>query len=364
MTDDSIVDRIYEAAFVPDEWEVVLGSLADASGSAAGQMLIFRGIEPVQFKATDLTRPVASSITRDGWQASRRIQHYHAWPFHGFVLASEYFPDDVRMDASYTRMTAMGFDSQLGTIIPMPSGELAVFAFERWKELGRHEPRAIENLNRLYPHLARAGFIACRLGLERAQTAVSALEAWGIPAAALTRTGRMLAANRLLDSVSDTILPTAFGGLALASAPANRLFQDTIAQALAAGGDLVRSIPVPARDDCPALVVHVLPLVRSARDIMFGAEILVAATAVDPSSFVPSPNILMGLFDLTPAEMRLASSLAKGLSLKEAAQASGIRFSTARSYLESIFRKTGTNQQGQLVALLRSAQPLPTPRGG
>ena len=62
--------------------------------------------------------------------------------------------------------------------------------------------------------------------------------------------------------------------------------------------------------------------------------------------------------------MRLASSLAKGLSLKGAAQASDIRFSTARSYLESIFRKTGTNQQGQLVALLRSAQPLPAPRGG
>lgn len=85
---------------------------------------------------------------------------------------------------------------------------------------------------------------------------------------------------------------------------------------------------------------------------------MVAATAVEPGAFVPSPSILTGLFDLTPAEMRLASSLARGLSLMDAAQAGGVKFSTARSYLERIFRKTGTNQQGQLIALLRSAQPL------
>jgi len=64
------------------------------------------------------------------------------------------------------------------------------------------------------------------------------------------------------------------------------------------------------------------------------------------------------LFDLTPAEARLAAALASGLALKDAAAHQGIRFSTARSYLESIFRKTRTRQQSQLVALLKSTQPL------
>jgi DNA-binding CsgD family transcriptional regulator len=64
------------------------------------------------------------------------------------------------------------------------------------------------------------------------------------------------------------------------------------------------------------------------------------------------------LFDLTPAEARLAAALARGLALKDAAIRQGIRFSTARSYLEGIFRKTCTNQQSQLVALLKSTQPL------
>lgn len=64
------------------------------------------------------------------------------------------------------------------------------------------------------------------------------------------------------------------------------------------------------------------------------------------------------LFDLTPAEARLAAALASGLALKDAAIQQGIRFTTARSYLENIFRKTTTRQQSQLVALLKSTQPL------
>ena len=62
------------------------------------------------------------------------------------------------------------------------------------------------------------------------------------------------------------------------------------------------------------------------------------------------------VFGLTAAEARLAVSLAAGQSLKAAADGSAIRFSTARSYLDSIFRKTNTHQQSQLVALIKSTQ--------
>jgi DNA-binding CsgD family transcriptional regulator len=187
---------------------------------------------------------------------------------------------------------------------------------------------------------------------------VSTFEALGVPAAALTQTGRVLSANKLLDSISDTVMPVAFGRLALASAPANRLFQQAIVHALTAKEGLVRSIPVPARDDQPALVVHVLPLLRAVADMLFGAEILVAVTCLKPSNFVPSPTILMGLFDLTPSEARIAAALATGKSLKEAAAEMGIGFGSARTYLAHVFSKTGTHQQSQLVALLKSAQPL------
>ncbi|MBZ9883702.1 LuxR C-terminal-related transcriptional regulator [Mesorhizobium sp. CA10] len=68
---------------------------------------------------------------------------------------------------------------------------------------------------------------------------------------------------------------------------------------------------------------------------------------------------MTGLFDLTPAEVNLVTALAKGHSLKAAAAEAGLQFSTVRTYLNRVFRKTGTNQQSQLVALLKSAHPLP-----
>lgn len=67
---------------------------------------------------------------------------------------------------------------------------------------------------------------------------------------------------------------------------------------------------------------------------------------------------LRSLFALTAAEAKIARCLASGLSLKQAAEENTIRFSTARSYLDKIFQKTGANKQGQLVALLKSVQPL------
>lgn len=78
-----------------------------------------------------------------------------------------------------------------------------------------------------------------------------------------------------------------------------------------------------------------------------------------PTAMVPSVNVLTSLFDLTPAEARLATMLSAGLPLNEAAARAGIGLGTARNYLIRIFRKTGTHQQGQLVALLKTVHPLP-----
>ncbi|TIN18045.1 MAG: helix-turn-helix transcriptional regulator, partial [Mesorhizobium sp.] len=118
---------------------------------------------------------------------------------------------------------------------------------------------------------------------------------------------------------------------------------------------VVRSIPVAAIKGRPALVIQLLPLRRAAHDIFPGADVLVVATTVGTGATVPSPNVLSGLFDLTPAEARLAVELASGHSVQEAAMEIGIAVKSARTYLERIFRKTETSRQSELVALLKSA---------
>ncbi|QND55071.1 hypothetical protein HB779_24755 (plasmid) [Phyllobacterium sp. 628] len=66
---------------------------------------------------------------------------------------------------------------------------------------------------------------------------------------------------------------------------------------------------------------------------------------------------IRAIFKLTRSEARLATLLAAGFSLKDAATEAGLKNSTARAYLERLFHKTATHQQSQLVALLKNAAP-------
>lgn len=67
---------------------------------------------------------------------------------------------------------------------------------------------------------------------------------------------------------------------------------------------------------------------------------------------MPSEGSLRSLFDLTPAEARLAQRLACGDSVEEVAKALHIKMTTARTQLAAIFAKTDTRRQAKLVAIL------------
>jgi DNA-binding CsgD family transcriptional regulator/PAS domain-containing protein len=58
------------------------------------------------------------------------------------------------------------------------------------------------------------------------------------------------------------------------------------------------------------------------------------------------------LFDLSPREGEVAAALLCGHSLESLCHALGISRNTAKAHLQSIFRKTGTNRQSELVHLL------------
>jgi len=73
----------------------------------------------------------------------------------------------------------------------------------------------------------------------------------------------------------------------------------------------------------------------------------------DPEKrFAPPLAHLRQLCGLTPAEPRLAMALAHGEDLKAAASELATAYTTARTQLASIFRKTRTERRSQLVRLL------------
>lgn len=351
-----LIERIYEAALVPDLWTEVLASIERATGSASSSLIVFSQHAPPRFRTTPVTRESLTAFVESGaWRHNPRYEMSSRQGWAGFAydvdrMSPEVFAEDPVRKA----LEALGLAWQIATVVPLPAGQDAAFTFERWQGEGRHEAAAIAYLDGLRPHLARAALIAARLGLERARAAVATLEAIGLPAAVLSGSGRVLALNRLLEAAPH-LQPAAHGRLVIGQPSADALLRE----ALTSGEDALGacSVPIAGNEDRPPAILHVVPLKGDARDLM-GGTTLVVLSSFDMSANIPDQALLHGLFDLTPSEARLAASLAAGHSLKEAADEASLRLSTARSYLETILRKTGTRQQSQLVALLKGA-PLP-----
>src|SRR5262245_33250726 len=76
---------------------------------------------------------------------------------------------------------------------------------------------------------------------------------------------------------------------------------------------------------------------------------------------VPRADLLKNRFGLTPSQARLVIHLTAGHSLRSSAKALGVKYETVRSYLKSVFQKTGTHRQAELVLRVFHAISDPNP---
>ena len=97
---------------------------------------------------------------------------------------------------------------------------------------------------------------------------------------------------------------------------------------------------------------HVLPVRGAAHDVFATAEAIVILTPVVPRD-VPTADVIQGLFDLTPAEAKVAGAIGNGKTVAEIATSFGIAPETVRSHVKAVLGKTGLGRQAALVGLLR-----------
>ncbi|MOA48341.1 Bacterial regulatory protein, luxR family [compost metagenome] len=66
----------------------------------------------------------------------------------------------------------------------------------------------------------------------------------------------------------------------------------------------------------------------------------------------PRLHLLAELFQLSPAEQRLAELLAQQMPPEACANHLGVSINTVRTHLRALFRKTGTSRQTELLSLI------------
>jgi DNA-binding CsgD family transcriptional regulator len=354
--DPRLSDQIYECSFVPESWPRVLGHLAELAHARAGFLFVSNSDIHHWTSSTDIGVAALQPLVESGWVARcERFKRVRAIRHSGFVTEPDlYAPEEFRNDPFYRDILyPRGLGWATGTAIELPTGDTFTISLEREYTRGPVEPGFITTLDDLRPHIARSALMSARLQLERARAASATLAALGLAALVLDASGKVLAANNLIEALDGYIRWRAHDRVSLCDKPADELLRGAIA-AIAHGADesvSVRSFPVRNILAEGAMVVHVIPIRLAARDIFARCA---AALVLTPVTLPQAPpvELVQSLFDLTPAEARVARSLASGKTVEDIAADSGVSPNTVRTHVRGVLEKTGRSRQSEVVALL------------
>ena len=201
--------------------------------------------------------------------------------------------------------------------------------------------------------------MSARLRLERARVASETLALIGLPALVLDDRGKVLAANHLIEALTDHIRWRTQDRVSLKDPSADALFRQAVTTLAMEHVAPVRSFAVRSADANAAMVAHVIPICGVVRDIFVRcAGVLVMTPVTLPQA--PPVELVQSLFDLTPAEARVARSLSAGETVEKIASIGGVSLNTVRTQVRGVLDKTGCRRQAEVVALLGG---IAVPRG-
>jgi DNA-binding CsgD family transcriptional regulator len=358
--DSQVVDRIYECSFVPELWPGVLDELARITNTAGTSLFVSKD-EVTAWTSSPIAREGTASFVKEGWFfRGQVIARLFAARHAGFLTDLDLFThEELDLEPIYCEMwrprLCVGW--AVGTAIPLPTGETVTFVLSRLAGLGPIERALVQKLDELRPHLARSALMSARQQLERARAASQTLAAIGLAALVLDERGKVLAANSLIEAMTGHVLWRANDHLSLRDRKADQLLREAISTIDAASSASVRSFPVREADTQAAMIAHLIPIRLSARDIFVRcAAILVLTPVTAPKA--PPVELVQSLFDLTPAEARVARSLANGKTIENIASDGGVSPNTIRTQVRGVLEKTGCSRQTDVVALLTGISPL------
>jgi len=141
-------------------------------------------------------------------------------------------------------------------------------------------------------------------------------------------------------------------------AGSERLLAAAIAQATCAEGRRGQWLALRRKQQAQPLVVSILPA-RPEQSAEQGAQGPLALVILQDMARqrLPRGAVLRKIYGLTAAEGRLAEALLENQTIETYAQSAGVSRNTVRTDLSSLFAKTGTRRQAELLRMLLLSEP-------
>lgn len=355
---EGVLHALYDAVLERDGWREPLLRIAHAATADNAHLMVWNPdlpmplyslawgmAEPMEkdyrahYGAIDPRRLLASSMREGQWFAC----HHHFGQ--RTVARSEFFQD---------YLIPGGSRYLLGTRLVRHGGLDVYFGIHRAPRRPAFDEADLLFTRRITGHFQRAArlWLGAEALREQADLGAQALDAIELGILALSAGSRVVFANRYGEALLRAGAPLGLrrGVLAASDHGDAKQLQADLQSCRATGQVRCLRVGHRAAVQTGACSLTLLRLARTSplAALCGSAELLVLVSHGNHRRLLTAQQ-LMQLFDLTPAEARLARALAAGEPLDAYAAGNGLRLSTVKTQLRAVFDKTGTQRQAELV---------------
>lgn len=393
---DSLIEDIYDTVTFPERWEGVLERLCTSADATHGFLFTAALDQNARAMALWARHNIPDAVLGDYTTHFRHRDLWaHAAAAHGLLhrcvvrRGEELVPEvELRRSMIFNDLLKTQGMGRLCSVSLSDGGELTrmqpVLSLFRPADRPSFSDETVRLLQDCAPHLQRAMRLRVRLWARQdgregeARWSGRMIDRLPIGVALLDGTGRIIGLNRAGQAMIDARdgLRLLHGRLQAEQGSQARRLAHVLEAAVSAG---TRGAAAARRGETADLRVSrpsgrasylltVLPLSPEAAGPFSdagggsgdGLRIQAAVYIVDPAAVAPGLGGRLGtLFGLTPVEAGLVVDLLADLTPAGIGERRGVAISTVRSQLRSIFAKTGTTRQGELMNLVNRCLMLP-----
>ena len=374
---DELVVALYEHAGSYGQLRALLGVVAHAMDADAARLGLDVGSGYVH---EGFVHPRLGAMEDDG---GIHFSNLEAWTVEASTGKSNHGIDQSKMGTWHTgtharpdRPPPMPPHGLSGPPMPLAQIEAPLRLDRRHLAVGREGRRAAprsaivlmrgherpafgaqerNTLSELLPHLSRV----LRLTLEQENQRLQHEWLWHVVerldqgVMLVDAEGHVLHANKLAESLADAAHVLHAGCLRPRNCEQRKRLEIALRQATDQSRSQANSLVLVSGDT--SFVLHVWPVPRdTASSHTLSPPMGIVVTLSSTKCVVaPLSHEALNHLGLTPAEFRLCQALDVGKGLKACAQEWALSYDTLRCQLKSVFAKTGTHRQSELLAFLR-----------
>jgi DNA-binding CsgD family transcriptional regulator len=288
----------------------------------------------------------------------RRI-HLTALPIGSWFQCHEVFPPQRLKRERFFREFIQKWDYRYfaGIRMGQGSGLTTYLGLNRRAEQGPHDAEDMRFLRQLTIHLMRAAKMFYKTRSFRTHFAPSLESLQYLPTGIfiLDQWQRVLFANNAAETLfrQDFGVNLNDGVLEVNSSGLRKKFYDEVGRVIASGvpsAVLLKTPDGPRGSGKPCYLLR-LPASSESYQLRGDPAVLVLIPQATPCP-QEGVTLLRTLYGLSRREADLATAVANGATPQDYAHLAGLEISTVRSQLKSVFQKTGTHRQTELVRLL------------